>query len=1309
MKTRTRTLFAALLSALMILGALQTAAPAAAFAADGTVETLIVELEDSPAAPGAARAVKSRLLAKQQSVKARIRKSVAADLRGGYRFTQLLNGFTVRASVKDADAIRAMEGVKNVYVSKTRPAEKTEPASVLPTDASLAATEIGDLHAAGYKGEGQVIAVIDSGFDLSNSFLTAPPDDAAKMRFRSAAAVQARMDAGDMNADVSAAEAWHGAKAVFAWNYVTGDADVFVDAGNANHGTHVAGIAGGKNGKLEDGSAFNGMAPEAQLLLMANGRGDIYTDDAASLAALEDAVILGADVINMSWGLDYAENDVFDSVFRNADEAGVLLINAAGNAGRAFTAPDHADYGTTGSPGGSAGAFNVANAAVSPNLQSFLVLEANGERLEMADGSDDSLWEALARMGDLPYVYCGGRKDADVRGKAAVFPLNADLELAEKASREAAVSLFLEPPKDRGLTQDDQDWCAAFEDLFLRNGDGDFRLLYIPGEWGSANLKKDGVLRFSLDPFAGDAQILMNASSSWGVGRSLDLVPDVATPGTEIWSSVPADEEDPAIYGPLSGTSMAAPCMTGAAAVIRQYLIENSAAFAEKSPAAQAKEIRERVQSTADILYQPIENEGVRENSVPYSPRVQGAGFLQALNAVTTPVTLRKEPGEAKIALGEIGGAFTVSFTAENLSDRDVTYDTVGLALFTVQYDTARWGDAENVWQCSVNDADFRHSVSVSLPCALTGMPERVTVHASGETQIVFAVTPDADAVRALQKTYSNGFFVDGFVILSQSQGTDPALSIPFTGFYGDWSALPVLDADAPEGCDCRLLSSDTDLNGYLLAPGKFNTLIEDVEPGRNPFRDLLNPGEPLYPEDPEAHDLEEGVDDPAYPEDPDGPAYPEDPDGPAYPEDPDDPAYPEDPDGPAYPEDPEAPADPYEDPRLVGFDPEGVYDDPAFAGISPNGDGMSDSLRVQLYPLRSAAWSRLTVLDADGGTPAGIRPEKLCWVNVDYPETVSPAEKYAYGGSAALTRLWPNVFQLATAFDGSADDAMDEINAGTLAPGLPEGRYILRVEARFDEDAKRTDTVDLPFYVDVTAPSVDAAVVREDGKIFVDATVSDAFHVAAVGIFDADLGEYLLMHPAAGLAADSFRFDVTDLIPGAWEIRAIDYAGNETAEPLSIYSVTEIHGVAHTFSRAIGRPAAYMVNGADPEGSLTKLTVDDVTPDPKYWDISVNALHIDPAAFDGLEDGDHTLRFWFGDTVVEEPLRLTSAPYERGDVDYDGAVTAADARLALRAAVGLEWMTPGSLVFDVSDMDGDDSVSAADARLILRKAVGLK
>lgn len=56
------------------------------------------------------------------------------------------------------------------------------------------------------------------------------------------------------------------------------------------------------------------------------------------------------------------------------------------------------------------------------------------------------------------------------------------------------------------------------------------------------------------------------------------------------------------------------------------------------------------------------------------------------------------------------------------------------------------------------------------------------------------------------------------------------------------------------------------------------------------------------------------------------------------------------------------------------------------------------------------------------------------------------------------------------------------------------------------------------------------------------------------------------------------------------------------------------------------------------------------------------------------------------------------------GDVDGDGKVTAADARLILRASVGLEEVDT-----DVADMDGDGKVTAADARLALRESVGLE
>ena len=64
------------------------------------------------------------------------------------------------------------------------------------------------------------------------------------------------------------------------------------------------------------------------------------------------------------------------------------------------------------------------------------------------------------------------------------------------------------------------------------------------------------------------------------------------------------------------------------------------------------------------------------------------------------------------------------------------------------------------------------------------------------------------------------------------------------------------------------------------------------------------------------------------------------------------------------------------------------------------------------------------------------------------------------------------------------------------------------------------------------------------------------------------------------------------------------------------------------------------------------------------------------------------------------------------GDADGDGKLTSADARLALRASVGLQ--EPGDVEKDSAaylacDVDGDGKVTSADARLILRASVGLE
>ena len=79
--------------------------------------------------------------------------------------------------------------------------------------------------------------------------------------------------------------------------------------------------------------------------------------------------------------------------------------------------------------------------------------------------------------------------------------------------------------------------------------------------------------------------------------------------------------------------------------------------------------------------------------------------------------------------------------------------------------------------------------------------------------------------------------------------------------------------------------------------------------------------------------------------------------------------------------------------------------------------------------------------------------------------------------------------------------------------------------------------------------------------------------------------------------------------------------------------------------------------------------------------------------------------------TVEENPVSPPSKPSGklRNDVDGDNKITSADARLALRASVGLEHYAAGSPEALACDVDKDNRITSADARLILRMSVGLE
>ena len=78
----------------------------------------------------------------------------------------------------------------------------------------------------------------------------------------------------------------------------------------------------------------------------------------------------------------------------------------------------------------------------------------------------------------------------------------------------------------------------------------------------------------------------------------------------------------------------------------------------------------------------------------------------------------------------------------------------------------------------------------------------------------------------------------------------------------------------------------------------------------------------------------------------------------------------------------------------------------------------------------------------------------------------------------------------------------------------------------------------------------------------------------------------------------------------------------------------------------------------------------------------------------------------YYEDSVIP---KLPAPAVSLGDVDNDNAITASDARLALRRAVKLETYAEGSAEFIACDVNKDGNVGADDARIILRIAVKLE
>lgn len=744
--------------------------------------------------------------AKNALVKALNKANVAYTL--GVEYDLLLSGFELEIQAKDFQLVNTLvetAGATAIVGEVYAPAET----KLVTNDVNVYETGIFNSAGSGYDGTGTVVAVLDTGFDYTHSAYSADNFNPEGMLMDKAYidGKVADLKAADLTAGLTVEDVYMNAKIPYAYDYADKDTDVYPI--RSNHGTHVAGIIAGNNYDAETRpEGIVGAAPNAQLALM-----KVFSEavdgakDSWLLGALEDCVVLGVDVINMSLGTgagftrEEDEKEMMD-IYDSIKARGISLIASAANSyNSTFGSTKNGNLGltsnpdsaTVGSPSTYDSALSVASigGVKTPYLlygeQIIYFTESTdggGEQKKFVDellpeGETEKVYDYVTVPGiGLKADYTG----LDVTGKIALVKRGTSSfeDKARIASRLGAAGVII--------------YNNVSGDISMTVGNVDAAVCSISqadGEVLAAQLQ--GKIKLSRDQVAGP---FMSDFSSWGPTPSLGIKPEITAHGGDIYSSVPGEA-----YDVLSGTSMAAPNQAGITALIRQYVKENADKFAIKDgrtgeidPVKLTARVNQIMMSTTDVAY--------NKNGLPYAVRKQGAGLANLTKVTTTSAYLTTfdkygEMDKAKLELGDDKdktGVYTLTFNINNVSDKTLEYDVNAVVMTegvsdvkTHQGDTTVTQEGYLLEGASVVVTDGAGDGSYG--------GNVVTVDPKGCMKVTVTITLSEEDKAYMDEAFKNGMYVEGFVTLKSKSG-DVDLNIPYLAFYGDWTQAPIFDLE---------------------------------------------------------------------------------------------------------------------------------------------------------------------------------------------------------------------------------------------------------------------------------------------------------------------------------------------------------------------------------------------------------------------------------------------------------------------------------------------------------------------------------
>ncbi|MBR6719171.1 MAG: S8 family serine peptidase [Oscillospiraceae bacterium] len=677
-----------------------------------------------------------------------------------YRFLTLTNGFSCMLPEYLIAQAETVAGVQSVTRSVTFD----------PVPEAAESLELGNIPSfiseTDCRGEGKVIAVIDTELNLSHPMFSALPD--SKQTKLSKEKVQAISSAVGFHVSVNADDVYYSSKVPFAADYLDSNPRAIENQTPAQyHGSHVAGIAAGNAYQTNDGELISGVAPDAQLVFMAID-GEIF-DESVFLAALEDAVKLQADAANISLGNSHEqmeEDDPFCRAVNAAEAAGVTVCVAAGNDSNGselgFEAtpdnPDSAEMNMLITE--QAKALAVASAEGTADVQMY-TLSVGGTVIPYtgyvpSDGIRMNYLRDVLGEGSYDFVYCGLGTAEDFAGKDLTGRLvlverglNTFTEKAENAKNAGALGVICMQNTDEPPINMASDSTLPIGMVSKADGEkmrnAAHQTLFLSDNLTTVHLDA------SVSPYTG-----------WGVHSSLDLRPDIMGIGGNVRSAAYSGDVET-----MSGTSMASPYIAGCAVLLGEYLDKSGCTL---TGSAREQRIRNLLMTGAV----PFEEDGM-----PVTPRRQGAGMVSMTNAMKTKVLLTGESGETKLNLrDQLGTEFDFDVTLTNISDEDVHFRNARLVLTTDRsyYDSYLKKDVIRQQQLLNCEADVDGLLDVPADRAFSK-----SVH----------VTLDRQQVNEIRGTFVNGFFIEGYLYLEGADNTVD-ISIPLLGFSDDFSALPI-------------------------------------------------------------------------------------------------------------------------------------------------------------------------------------------------------------------------------------------------------------------------------------------------------------------------------------------------------------------------------------------------------------------------------------------------------------------------------------------------------------------------------------